>query len=745
MPIATNNPIQENKSTFLGLRSYTEANSNAFFGRDNEIDATTALIQLNPLTIVFGRSGTGKTSLLNAGVFPKLRKNYCLPFRIRLEFNHGSPDLVTQVKNVLKKEIDNYGFNVQTYPGEETLWEYFHKELLWVSITPILVFDQFEEIFTLAKTHPRWTNEMPAFWEELSDLIENNIPKKLEYQFLNHRDQIAYNYKTQRTKIVFAFREEYLPEFETIASKIPSLKYSRFRLLPMNGHQAYEVITKTWKENINPSEARHIVSYFTNEPGLDDYSLLTVEPSLLSQVCAYIDKERIESGGGKVSAELLKKYPKETILRSIYDEAVTASNDSLKLSQGANAGRNLMKEFVEEKLISSQGYRIKYNLGASDEMLKPGINVLAAKYFIREDDNTVELIHDVLAPIIKIDREKRRKEIERIAYRKKVIKRALRWIIPLLLIAGAMFAFLSYKSRVAERELKKFEYAIKFKKDSLEKEFLETHPAGQTKIIKVHGKDSVVYLKDRSQFDSLNKQITDLIKDTLAKHYRIEDLESEISKLNLERLLLKDSLSKKAAEIKILVRDTAILKETIHIDRIIISNKTKDYDDLKKKYNDLQSAYDKLLAKYNDLVNKEKTIRKDIADSIRVVQYPPSPCPTIDTKNSLQLAIYYTKNEKYHPGVVPEKINIYLIPYNDANTQVIRKAKVYDYYTFNETALQNAKGSKRALYCNGTYYFSNVTPGRYLVKVCTLYGAYKDIKIEKGNERFVIDAVPPIR
>jgi hypothetical protein len=187
------------------------------------------------------------------------------------------------------------------------------------------------------------------------------------------------------------------------------------------------------------------------------------------------------------------------------------------------------------------------------------------------------------------------------------------------------------------------------------------------------------------------------------------------------------------------------LNETIHIDKTIISAKVKDYDDLKKIYDDLKSEYDSLLIKYNDLLKKEKTIRKDIADSIRVVQYPPSPCKTIETKNSLQLAIYYTKDQKYHPGVSPEKTNIYLIPYNDANTQVIRKARVYDYYNFNEPALIKAKDSKIALYCDGTYYFPDVTPGRYLIKVCTLYGAYKEIKVEKGNERFVIDAVPPIR
>ena len=135
----------EEKATglFLGLQSYTEAQSEIFFGRDEEIERLTNLIKANTLTIVFGKSGTGKTSLLNAGVFPGLRKNYCLPFRIRLEFSEDSADLITQVKNILRTEIDKYGFQVESYPADETLWEYFHREPLWKSITPILIFDQF--------------------------------------------------------------------------------------------------------------------------------------------------------------------------------------------------------------------------------------------------------------------------------------------------------------------------------------------------------------------------------------------------------------------------------------------------------------------------------------------------------------------------------------------------------------------------------------------------------------------------
>src|SRR4028118_1549936 len=88
----------QSESLFNGLQAYTEDQAAVFFGRDEEIKTLYKLIKANTLTIVFGKSGTGKTSLLNAGVFPKLREDYCLPFRIRLEFNEDSQNLIAQIK-----------------------------------------------------------------------------------------------------------------------------------------------------------------------------------------------------------------------------------------------------------------------------------------------------------------------------------------------------------------------------------------------------------------------------------------------------------------------------------------------------------------------------------------------------------------------------------------------------------------------------------------------------------------------
>ena len=46
MPATTNYTGQANASSFLGLQSYTEAQSNLFFGRDAETDTLTSLIRV---------------------------------------------------------------------------------------------------------------------------------------------------------------------------------------------------------------------------------------------------------------------------------------------------------------------------------------------------------------------------------------------------------------------------------------------------------------------------------------------------------------------------------------------------------------------------------------------------------------------------------------------------------------------------------------------------------------------------
>ena len=647
MPARNIEPVQnKDASLFLGLQSYSEAQADIFYGRDEEIDRLTNLVKANTLTIVFGKSGTGKTSLLNAGVFPRLRKDYCLPFRIRLEFNDDSPDLVTQVKNILKTEIDKYGFKVESYPRGETLWEYFHKEQLWKSVTPILIFDQFEEIFTLAKKSSRFGNEqLVNFWEELADLIENSIPEKLKEKFLNDKEQIDYSYNNQKIKILFSFREEFLPEFENITSKIPSIKYSRFRLMPMNGNQAYDVITKTWKSNIDAVEAHKVVGFFINENAKNkSYDVMEIEPSLLSQVCSYIDKERIIEGGNKISSEFLNKYPKEIILRSIYDEALVEGNSAI-----TNNGSKLLNEFVEDKLITDEGYRTKYGWNELDKNLLPGVEVLKRKYFLRDDGNSVELSHDVLTPLIKDDREQRRQEIALAIAKAKAKKRAVKIITGSLIFSIiAAVAIWFFTTRTAFKAKDEAEKETVIIKQNIERDSMKLDSV--TKRINLLSVDK----NDTSKIAALLKE--NILLDTTIKNLnqKVNELSNELATQSAASKTASDSLNNTlhqtaeafaklqhdksndsvVAENKYADLNTKFTQLTASNAQLVASDAqlTSGYNtlksDLEKSKNDnaaLQSKYDKLSSDYDVLNRNYNTLKESKAAPVQQVQ-PSKPC-----------------------------------------------------------------------------------------------------------------------
>ncbi len=58
----------------IGMEHYTERDAASFRGRENAVAGLTELIESNPIVLLIGDSGIGKTSLIQAGVFPSLRK-----------------------------------------------------------------------------------------------------------------------------------------------------------------------------------------------------------------------------------------------------------------------------------------------------------------------------------------------------------------------------------------------------------------------------------------------------------------------------------------------------------------------------------------------------------------------------------------------------------------------------------------------------------------------------------------------
>ncbi len=81
---------------FPGMAPYTREEVSIFEGREEEIDKLVTYVHANPITLLIGESGAGKTSLIQAGIFPVLDKISWECVLVR-----PFADITIDIKNVL--------------------------------------------------------------------------------------------------------------------------------------------------------------------------------------------------------------------------------------------------------------------------------------------------------------------------------------------------------------------------------------------------------------------------------------------------------------------------------------------------------------------------------------------------------------------------------------------------------------------------------------------------------------------
>ncbi|BDA66325.1 hypothetical protein CAL7716_004910 [Calothrix sp. PCC 7716] len=129
---------------YQGLAAFTEKNAQYFFGREKATSDLVAAVNNKPLVAVVGASGSGKSSLVFAGLIPQLRQDTVNTWHI-ISFR--------PLNNPLKSLTNALQHN-NAAPNHRLL----------------LVIDQFEEIFTLCTD----TSERKIFLDELLNVINNS-------------------------------------------------------------------------------------------------------------------------------------------------------------------------------------------------------------------------------------------------------------------------------------------------------------------------------------------------------------------------------------------------------------------------------------------------------------------------------------------------------------------------------------------------------------------------------------------
>ena len=124
----------------------------------------------------------------------------------------------------------------------------------------VLIFDQFEEVFTLgeenAAAHDPRRAEVAELFAQLADLVENRAPAALQRAFETEPQRaLNYEFGSTRARVALALREDYLAQLEEWKATLPSLMRNRMPLRLLTGPQALEAVVRPGR-----MEGRNLVS-----------------------------------------------------------------------------------------------------------------------------------------------------------------------------------------------------------------------------------------------------------------------------------------------------------------------------------------------------------------------------------------------------------------------------------------------------------------------------------------------------
>ena len=408
-----------------GLESFEEDSHAFFFGRSHEIKLLRDHVLDSPVTVLYGRSGLGKTSLLRAGLFPLLRKplqgkRHSFPIYIRFELKPGAAPLTRQLHHAVRDAIQANADKATLPSDDESLWEYLHRAdfELWCSqnhlLTPVIVLDQFEELFTLGERVPDLVNELR---NELGDLAENRIPADLATR-IGEKEDVArqFDLRSRNYKLLISLREDFLPDLEGWCRLIPTLGRSRVRLLRLRTSAAVDAVYKPASAMMTQELAHRVVGIVAGEnlhprhnptsadvvSPSDQDAAAEVEPALLSLFCRELNEERKKRGLAQFDMALVEDAKRDT-LSNYYMSCVRDL-------------RPEVKRFIETELITEKGFRDSYirEDAVPEHLTEDELDQLISSRLVRLEDRygapRIELTHDVLTRAVREHRDKRRAE-----------------------------------------------------------------------------------------------------------------------------------------------------------------------------------------------------------------------------------------------------------------------------------------------------------------------------------------------
>ena len=274
------------ESPYLGLVPYDEGDASYFFGRSTEVAIVAANLRSTRLTILYGPSGVGKSSLLMAGAVHSLREEARAaastperPFGICV-YRSWRDDPAQGVQEAARVALQESAGAEPLPPPAATLAETLR---VWTAQTGTLlvVFDQFEEYF---QYQPNEGNEerLTGFADELAAIV---------------------NDPTLPVNVLLSLREDAWPKLDHFEGHVPALfaNYLRVDHLDLDAaREAIEGPIAVWNRSRSGGEEPYEI-----EPALVEAVLVATAGGGLP-LSGERDSSAVETTGDRIEAPFLQ-------------------------------------------------------------------------------------------------------------------------------------------------------------------------------------------------------------------------------------------------------------------------------------------------------------------------------------------------------------------------------------------------------------------------------------------------------
>ena len=391
----TTTPTAVDTNPFVGPRALRLGET--IHGRDREIRRLTNLLVAERIVLLYSPSGAGKTSLIEAGLIPRLRqRRFQVSPVIRVSHQPAEhvadqnrylastlqaleaglrPDAQRPVDELLAMGLEGYVRNWATLDGQGPG-------------NRLLIFDQFEEVLVL---DPGDTQVKRAFFRELGGVLEE-------------RDRWA----------LFSMREDYIAGLDPYLPELPTRLHTRMRLdllPPEAARQAAQMPAAAAGRPFQEAAAEKLVHDLRLVQAQRRGEIIQVrgpfvEPLQLQVVCRRL-WDALPDGTEEITEADVERFARvDAALGGYYAEEVREVADESGVPERA------IREWFGRELITDQGVRRQQQRGPGTDgaAAEKAVRLLENAHLIRAEARRgtrwLELAHDQLVRPLQADNER---------------------------------------------------------------------------------------------------------------------------------------------------------------------------------------------------------------------------------------------------------------------------------------------------------------------------------------------------